>query len=106
LPKKVRALGLKHALSSKARTGAIVVLDEAKAAAIKTGDLSKRLGKMGVGSALVVDGAFDKNFEMSARNLAHVSLLPVAGLNVYDIMKREKLVLTTAAVKAIEERLA
>ena len=106
LPKKVRALGLKHALSVKARSGAIIVLDEAKAAAVKTADLAKRLGKMGVANALVVDGSFDKNFEMSARNLAEVSLLPAAGLNVYDIMKREKLVLTTAAVKAIEERFA
>jgi large subunit ribosomal protein L4 len=106
LPKKVRALGLKHALSSKAKTGAIVVLDEAKAKAIKTGDLAKRFGKLGVASALVVDGAFDKNFELSARNLVGVSLVPAAGLNVYDIMRRDKLVLTTAAVKAIEERLA
>ena len=106
LPKKVRALGLKHALSSKAREGAIVVLDEAKAKAIKTGDLAKRFGKLGVASALVVDGAFEKNFELSARNLVGVSLVPAAGLNVYDIMRRDKLVLTTAAVKAIEERLA
>jgi large subunit ribosomal protein L4 len=106
LPKKVRALGLKHALSSKAKDGAIVVLDEAKAKAIKTGDLAKRFGKLGVASALVVDGAFEKNFELSARNLVGVSLVPAAGLNVYDIMKRDKLVLTTAAIKAIEERLA
>ena len=106
LPKKVRALGLKHALSSKAKNGAIVVLDEAKAKAIKTGDLAKRLGKLGVESALVVDGAFDKNFELSARNLVGVALVPAAGLNVYDIMRRDKLVLTAAAVKAIEERLA
>jgi large subunit ribosomal protein L4 len=106
LPKKVRALGLKHALSSKAKDGAIVVLDEAKAKAIKTGDLAKRFGKLGVESALVVDGAFEKNFELSARNLVGVSLVPAAGLNVYDIMKRDKLVLTTAAIKAIEERLA
>ena len=106
LPKKVRALGLKHALSSKAKDGAIVVLDEAKAKAIKTGDLAKRFGKLGVESALVVDGEFEKNFALSARNLVGVSLVPAAGLNVYDIMKRDKLVLTTAAVKAIEERLA
>jgi large subunit ribosomal protein L4 len=106
LPKKVRALGLRHALSSKARDGAIVVLDEAKASAIKTGDLAKRFGKLGLASALVVDGEFDHNFQLSARNLAHVALLPAAGLNVYDIMKREKLVLTAAALKAIEERLA
>ena len=106
LPKKVRALGLKHALSSKAKNGAIVVLDEATAKAIKTGDLAKRFGKLGVASALVVDGAFEKNFALSARNLVGVSLVPAAGLNVYDIMKRDKLVLTAAAVKAIEERLA
>ena len=106
LPKKVRALGLKHALSSKAKNGAIVVLDEATAKASKTGDLAKRFGKLGVASALVVDGAFEKNFALSARNLVGVSLVPAAGLNVYDIMKRDKLVLTTAAVKAIEERLA
>jgi large subunit ribosomal protein L4 len=106
LPKKVRALGLKHALSSKAKGGKLVIVEEAKSAAIKTGDLAKRLGKLGAVNALVVDGTFDKNFEMSARNLAEVSLVPAAGLNVYDIMKRDKLVLTTAAVKAIEERLA
>jgi large subunit ribosomal protein L4 len=106
LPKKVRALGLKHALSAKAKDGAIVVIDEAKASEIKTSALAKRFGDMGVGSALVVDGAFDSNFQLSARNLAHVALVPVAGLNVYDIIRRDKLVLTTAAVKAIEERLA
>lgn len=106
LPKKVRALGLKHALSVKAQNGSIVVLDEAKVAAVKTGALAKQLAGIGAANALVVDGAFDKNFELSARNLADVSLLPAAGLNVYDIMRSEKLVLTTAAVKAIEERLA
>ncbi len=106
LPKKVRALGLKHALSSKARDGAIVVLDEAKAKEVKTGDLAKRFGALGLQSVLVVDGEFDRNFQLSARNLSHVSLLAAAGLNVYDIMKREKLVLTTAALLAIEERLA
>jgi large subunit ribosomal protein L4 len=106
LPKKVRALGLKHALSSKAKDGAIVVLEDAKADAIKTGQLAKRFGKLGLRSALVVDGEFDKNFQLSARNLNHVALLPAAGLNVYDIMRRDKLVLTAAALKAIEERFA
>jgi large subunit ribosomal protein L4 len=106
LPKKVRALGLKHALSSKAKDGAIVVLDEAKAKEVKTNDLAKRFGKMGVGSALIVDGEFDKNFQLSARNLTHVDLVPVAGINVYDIMRRDTLVLTKAALAAIEERLA
>jgi large subunit ribosomal protein L4 len=106
LPKKVRALGLRHALSSKAKSGSIVILDEAKTASIKTGDLAKRFGKLGLQSVLVVDGTFDKNFELSARNLSHVALLPASGLNVYDIIRRDKLVLTKAALAAIEERLA
>jgi len=106
LPKKVRALGLRHALSSKAKSGSIVVLDEAKSKAVKTGDLAKQFGKLGLQSALVVDGAFDKNFALSARNLSHVALLPASGLNVYDIIRRDKLVLTKAALAAIEERLA
>ena len=106
LPKKVKALGLKHALSSKAKAGSIVILDEAKSTGIKTGALAKQFGKMKLGRALVIDGEFDKNFQLSARNLAAVSLLPVAGINVYDIMRSDKLVLTTAAVKAIEARLA
>jgi large subunit ribosomal protein L4 len=105
LPKKVKALGLKHALSSKAKAGSIVILDEAKSKDIKTGALAKQFGKMKIGRALVVDGEFDKNFQLSARNLADVALLPVAGINVYDIMKSDKLVLTAAAVKAIEARL-
>ncbi len=105
LPKKVKALGLKHALSSKAKAGSIVILDEAKSKDIKTGALAKQFDKMKLGRALVVDGEFDKNFQLSARNLANVALLPVAGINVYDIMKSDKLVLTTAAVKAIEARL-
>ena len=62
-------------------------------------------GKLGVAKALVVDGEFDKNFQLSARNLADVSLLSVAGINVYDIMRSDKLVLTTAAIKALEARL-
>jgi len=106
LPKKVKALGLKHALSSKAKAGSIVILDEAKSKDIKTGALAKQFGKMKIGKALVVDGEFDKNFQLSARNLADVALLPVAGINVYDIMKSDKLVLTAAAVKAIEARLS
>jgi large subunit ribosomal protein L4 len=106
LPKKVRALGLRHALSAKAQEGAIVVLDEAKAKAVKTNDLAKRLDKMGLSSVLVVDGEFDKNFQMSARNLSYVDLLPASAINVYDIMRRNTLVLTKAALTAIEERLA
>jgi large subunit ribosomal protein L4 len=106
LPKKVRALGLRHALSTKAKAGAIIVIDEAKAKEIKSKNLAAQFGKLGLGSVLVIDGEFDKNFSLSARNLAHVALLPASGLNVYDILKRDKLVLTTAAVKLIEERLA
>jgi large subunit ribosomal protein L4 len=106
LPKKVKALGLRHALSAKAKGGAIVIIEDSKTAAIKTNDLAKRFGKLGFTSALVVDGEFDKNFALSARNLSHVSLLPASGLNVYDILRRDKLVLTKAAVKAIEERLS
>ena len=106
LPKKVRALGLRHALSAKAKDGAILVLDEAKSPAMKTKVLAEQFAKLGLGSALIVDGEFDLNFAMSARNLSHVWLLPAAGLNVYDILKRDTLVLTKAALKAIEERLS
>jgi 50S ribosomal protein L4, bacterial/organelle len=106
LPKKVRALGLKHALSAKAKAGAIVVLDEAKTAEPKTGALAKKLAALGAVKALVIDGEFDKNFALSARNIADIALLQAAGLNVYDIVRSDKLVLTAAAVKAIEERLA
>ena len=106
LPKKVKALGLRHALSSKAKDGNIVVIDEAKSKEAKTGDMAKRFGKMGLTRALVIDGEFDKNFHLSARNLSHVSLLPASGINVYDIMRSEKLVLTKAALQAIEERFA
>ena len=106
LPKKVRALGLRHALSAKAKDGAIVVLDEAKTAAMKTKDLAAQFDKLGLKDVLIVDGEFDLNFAMSARNLSHVRLLPAEGLNVYDILRREKLVLTKSALKAIEERLA
>ncbi len=106
LPKKVRALGLRHALSSKAKAGAIVVITDAKADAIKTKALAENFGKHGIESALIVDAEFDSNFRLSARNIAHIELLPTKGLNVYDIMRRKQLVLTQSALKAIEERLA
>jgi large subunit ribosomal protein L4 len=106
LPKKVKALGLKHALSSKAKSGSIVVLDEAKTKDVKTKALAAQFSKLGFGKALVIDAEFDKNFQLSARNLADVALLPMAGLNVYDIMKSGTLVLTKAAITAIEARLA
>jgi large subunit ribosomal protein L4 len=106
LPKKVRALGLRHVLSAKAKAGAIVVLDSAKSDSVKTKELARRLGQLGLDNALVVDGEFDRNFQLSARNLAGIGLLPTAGLNVYDILHKDKLVLTRAAIKAIEERLS
>lgn len=106
LPKKVRALGLRHALSAKAKDSKIIVVDEVTAKEIKTNALAKNLGKLKATNALIVDGAFDKNFELSARNLRHITLVPAAGLNVYDILRRDTLVLTKAAVKAIEERFA
>jgi len=106
LPKKVKALGLKHALSSKAKSGSIVVIDEAKSKDVKTKALAAQFSKLGFGKALVIDAEFDKNFQLSARNLADVALLPMAGLNVYDIMKSGTLVLTKAAITAIEARLA
>ena len=106
LPKKVRAAGLCHALSSKAKDSKLVVLDSASVDQVKTNALAKRLNKLGAAGMLIVDGEFDKNFAMSARNLANVSLVPASGLNVYDILKRDTLVMTKAAVKAIEERLS
>ena len=106
LPKKVRAAGLRHALSAKAKDSKLVVVDVATASEVKTNALAKRLAKLGDASMLIVDGAFDENFAKSARNLANVSLLAAGGLNVYDVLRRDTLVLTKAAVKAIEERLA
>jgi len=105
LPKKVKALGLRHALSSKAKDGAIVILEDANAKSIKTKDLAAKFGKLGVTNALIVDGELDKNFQLSARNMSHISLLPAKGLNVYDILRRHTLVLTKSAIKAIEVRL-
>ena len=106
LPKKVRTLGLRHALSAKAKDSNLIVVDTVTAKDAKTKVLAKRLAKLGAGSTLIVDGEFDQNFARSARNLVGVVLLPTIGLNVYDILKHHTLVLTTAAVKAIEERLA
>jgi large subunit ribosomal protein L4 len=106
LPKKVRAAGLKHALSAKAKGEKLIVLDAAAAGETKTKALAQRLKKLGDAKLLIVDGEFEQNFQRSARNLAHVTLLPAAGLNVYDLMRQDTLVLTRAAVKAIEERLA
>jgi large subunit ribosomal protein L4 len=107
LPKKVRRLGLKVALSSKLADGKLVVLDEATLAEPKTRQLVERLKKLGWGSVLLIDGPeFDGNLERAARNLIGVDLLPTAGANVYDILRRDVLALTKAAVRDLEERLA
>lgn len=105
LPKKVRALGLRHALSAKAKASNLVVIDEAKAGEAKTKALKSQFGKLGLANALVIDGVeLDNNFSLAARNIVNVDVLPVQGINVYDILRREKLVLTKAAVSALEER--
>jgi large subunit ribosomal protein L4 len=106
LPKKVRRLGLKIALSSKLADGKLIVLEQATLVEPKTKQLAERLGKLGWSSVLLIDGAeFDTNLERAARNLIGVQLLPVAGANVYDIMRRDVLALTKAAVRELEERL-
>jgi large subunit ribosomal protein L4 len=105
LPKKVRALALKHALSVKAKSQAIVVLDKAELSEPKTAHLRGKLDGLGLVNALVVDGAtLQDHFALAARNIPNVDVLPVQGINVYDILRRDKLVLTRAAVEALEER--
>jgi large subunit ribosomal protein L4 len=105
LPKKVRVLALKHALSAKAKDGAIIVIDKASVEAPKTKALKEQFGKLGLSSALIIDGAeVEANFKLAARAIPNIDVLPVQGLNVYDILRREKLVLTRAALNAIEER--
>jgi len=106
LPKKVRALALKHALSAKAKDGAIIVWETASLDAPKTKMLKAGFDKTGLTSALIIDGAEPQvNFALAARNLPKIDVLPVTGVNVYDILRREKLVLTRAAVDALEARL-
>src|SRR5262244_2143770 len=105
LPKKVRALALKHALSSKAKDGGIVVLDKAAVNAGKTKALRDHFGKLGWSNALIIDGAeIDANFRLAARNIPNIDVLPVQGINVYDILRRHTLVLTKAALDALEAR--
>lgn len=104
LPKKVRALGLRHALSAKAKSASLIVLDEAKSDG-KTKVMRETLAKLGLSNALIIDGAeVDANFGLAARNIPAIDVLPVQGINVYDIVRRETLVLTKAAVSALEER--
>jgi len=105
LPKKVRALALKHALSAKAKAGDIVVLDAAKLAEPKTKVLKQNFEKLELANALIIDGVdLDIGFAKAARNIPNIDVLPVAGINVYDILRRRKLVLTKAAVAALEAR--
>ena len=106
LTKKFRKLGLKHALSSKAATGNLVVLDEATLADAKTGALAKQVKALGWKRALVIDGAeVNENFAKAAANIQGLDVLPSVGANVYDILKRDTLVLTKAGVEALEARL-
>jgi large subunit ribosomal protein L4 len=107
LPKKVRALALKHALSAKAKDGTIIILDKAEIASPKTKDLKGTLEKLGLSNALFIGGAaVQDNFLLASRAIPHVDVLPVQGINVYDILRREKLVLTTEALDALNARLA
>ena len=104
LPKKVRALALKHALSSKV-ADRLIVLDEARLDAPKTKALVEAFTKLGLKNALIIDGeTLDENFARAARNIPNVDVLPAQGLNVYDVLRRDTLVLTKAAVAKIEER--
>ena len=106
LPKKVRKLALKTALSAKQAEGKLVVLDKAELAAGKTKALAQSFGKLGWKSVLVIDGeSVDAGFARAARNLPGVDVLPQQGANVYDILRRDTLVLTRAAVEKLEARL-
>jgi len=105
LTKKVRKLALKVALSAKVADGKLIVLDTAKAATPKTKDLALRLKALGWASVLVIDGQVDDNFALASRNLPAVDVLPQIGANVYDILRRDTLVLTKDAVEALEARL-
>jgi large subunit ribosomal protein L4 len=105
MPKKVRALALRHALSAKAKAGEIVVLDKAESSDGKTKGLKVRFEKLGLTNALFIDGAeIQPEFARAARNIPQIDVLPAQGINVYDILRRRKLVLTRAAIAAIEER--
>ncbi|MFZ1812926.1 MAG: 50S ribosomal protein L4 [Rhizobiaceae bacterium] len=107
LPKKVRALALRHALSSKLKSEAIIIVDELAAKEPKTAALKAQLAKLGIANALFIGGAeLDNNFRLAARNIPGLDVLPVQGINVYDILRRNTLVLSKAAVEAIEARFA
>ena len=106
LPKKFRALGLRHALSAKAAAGELVVIESASMDTPKTSALAKQVKELGWKRALIIDGAsVDENFAKAARNIEGLDVLPSMGANVYDILKRDTLVLTKAGVEALEARL-
>ena len=105
LPKKVRKLALAHALSSKVKDGSLIVLDEAKLSEAKTKELSAKFKALGVENALIIGGSeVDQNFAKAARNIPNIDVLPVAGLNVYDVMRRRQLVVTKDALEGIGAR--
>lgn len=105
LPKKVRALGLRHALSAKMKGESVIIIDDLVAAEAKTKGLLGSLAGLGLTNALFVGGAeLDNNFKLAARNIPNVDVLPVHGINVYDIIRRGTLVLSKSAVEALEER--
>ena len=105
LPKKVRVLGLKHALSAKAKAGELVVIDAAVSNG-KTSALAKMVSNLGWKRALIIDGdAVNENFAQAARNIEGLDILPTMGANVFDILKRDTLVITKAGLEALEARL-
>ncbi|MES3029925.1 MAG: 50S ribosomal protein L4 [Pseudomonadota bacterium] len=107
LTKKFRALALRHALSSKVKSGSLVIMDSVILSDPKTAGLRASLEKIGLKNVLVIAGAeVDANFKLAARNIPNVDVLPNAGLNVYDVLRRHTLVLTTDAVEAINARYA
>jgi len=105
LPKKVRALGLKHALSAKAKASNLIVIDDLKLSEAKTKALAASFATLGLTNALLIGGAeLDQNFKLAVTNIPNIDVLPIQGINVYDIMRRGTLVLSKAAVEALEER--
>jgi large subunit ribosomal protein L4 len=105
LPKKVRALGLKHALSAKAKASNLIIIDDLKLTEAKTKALVANFAALGLTNALLIGGAeLDQNFKLAATNIPNIDVLPIQGINVYDIMRRGTLVLSKAAVEALEER--
>jgi len=106
LPKKFRKLGMKHALSAKAGDQSLIVIDDAKLDAPKAAELRKAFSGLGVKNALIIGGeTLDENFARASRNFDDIDVLPVQGANVYDVLRRDTLILTKSAVEALEARL-